>query len=198
MAIKFYDIISSFLPQGKAWELQSNTKKLLNGSSEEFNREYETSKDFYNNFNIIQSDKLAYNHGIDYLIKTEIFTNAEIQRIIVEYLNKDYEYNTIIEDFASFIGESISFVSLPTSLEFGEMNVGDEFGDPSLNRYMEILIKFSETISCQNYKKIEWLALFLKPPYVNVIFENKPLNSITPFTLGYAQFGDELGELQSC
>ncbi len=198
MALKFSNIIKSFLPTGKAWELKENTSKLIDGTSEEFERAYNTSKEFYDNFNIIQSDKLADKHGPDYLIQSGLFSNREIQRIVVEYLNKDYDYKTIIDDFATFIGESVSFVNLPISMEFGELQFGDEFGDPTLSRYMEILIQFSDTISCANYKKLEWLALFLKPPYVNVIFENKPINSITPFTVGYSQFGDELGELSAC
>ncbi len=198
MALKFAGLIKSFLPKGKAWELKDNSSKLIDGMGGEFERSYNTATAFYNDFNIIQSENLADRHGQDCLIKTELFTKRELQRIIVEYLNKDYDYKSIIIDFGSFINETVSFITLPTAMEFGELQFGDELGDPTLSRNMELLIKFSDTISCANYKKLEWLALYLKPPYVNVIFENKPINSITPFTFGYSQFGDELGELSAC
>jgi len=68
MDLKFVTLLKSFFPKGKIWEFQTNVNYLINGLSVEYGRAYNASKEFYNNFNIINSEVLASPHGKDYLI----------------------------------------------------------------------------------------------------------------------------------
>lgn len=198
MDLKFVSLIKSFFPTGKIWEFQKNINDLIDGISIEFGRLYDQATGFYNNFNIIKSEALAGLHGADYLIISGLYTNREIQRIIVEYLNKDFNFREIIEDFANFANIPITW-SLPPALEFGVFQFGDEFGAASIpvaNLYVTIGI--NGEITCQEWNKIAWLVYYLKPPYINVEITEPPINSITPFTFGFSQFGDDFGELDQC
>ena len=198
MDLKFVQLLKSFFPKGKIWEFQTNFNNLINGISIEFSRIYEDATNFYNNFNIINSTALAGLHARDYLIIDNLYTNREAQRIIVQYLNKDLTFKEIIQDFADFIGINIIW-SLPQPLEFGVFQFGDEFGSTQSqigNLYLTIGI--DGIITCQEWNKINWLVNYLKPPYINVQVSDAPINSITPFTFGYSQFGDDFGELDQC
>lgn len=198
MDLKFVSILKSFFPVGKIWEFQENLNNLINGISVEFGRIYDEATIFYRDFNIIRSENLADLHGSDYLIIEGLYTNIEIQRIIVEYLNKDFGFREIIEDFADFTNIPIMW-SLPPSLEFGDFQFGDEFGQsiiPVANLY--ITIGTDGEVSCQEWNKIAWLVYYLKPPYINVEITDPPINSILPFTFGLSQFGDDFGELDQC
>lgn len=198
MDLKFTSIIKSFFPKGKIWQFQTNFNYLINGLSDEFGRIYNKSKAFYNNFNIINSQVFASEHGKDYLIINGLYTNAEIQRIIVQYLNKDFGFKEIIEDFANFIGTPIQW-GLITPLEFGVFQFGDEFGSQeSQIANLFLTIGLNGDTTCQEYNKITWLVNYLKPPYISVTFSDTPITSITPFTFGYSQFGDEFGKLAAC
>lgn len=197
MDLKFVTLLKSFFPKGKIWEFQTNVNYLINGLSVEYGRAYNTAKDFYNNFNIINSEVLASPHGKDYLIIDGLYNDFEIQRIIVKYLNKDLGFKEIIEDFAYFISVPIEWGS-PAPLEFGVFQFADEFG--TTDGVMELLltIGIDGVATCQEYNKITWLVGYLKPPYLSVTFSDPPITSITPLTFGYSQFGDDFGELESC
>jgi len=200
LALKFKNLLKSFLPKGRAWEEQPQIDKLLSGFSDEFGRQYDKDTKFYQDFNIIKSSNLAIEHSQDYLIVQGLYSNRELQRIIVEYLNKDYQYMEAIEDFANFIGVPIAFINFPLPLEFGRMQFGDEFGDPLAEPYTDLYIdlNFSGDITCRDYNKIQWLAKFLKPPYIRLTFTNPPNNAILPFEFGFNQFGDDFGNLIDC
>lgn len=197
MDLKFVAILKSFFPKGKIWEFQTNFIYLINGISVEFGRAYDAAKEFYNNFNIISSEALAGNHGEDYLIKAGLYTNRELQRIIVEYLNKDLRYREIIQDFADFIGVDITWGLIPP-LEFGVFQFGDEFGASEEVMELFLIIGIDGDITCQEYNKLTWLVNYLKPPYLSVTFSDQPVNAIIPLTFGYSQFGDDFGELVPC
>jgi len=196
MNTKFVSILQSFFPKGKAWEFQTNFGYLIDGTSEEFGRSYDTASQFYRDFDIVNSVNLASEHGSDYLIKPFLFTNSEIQRIIVEYLNKDMTFKQIIEDFAGFIGASVGW-DLPPYFEFGYSQFGDEFGAESAVGNLYVVLDIGN-VTCQQYQKIRWLVEYLKPPYINVELSDPPLTSIVPLTFGYSQFGDDFGEMAAC
>ena len=198
MDLKFVSTLKSFFPQGKIWDFQTNFNYLIDGISDEFGRSHKTATQFYNDFNIIKSESLASLHGVDYLIISGLYTNREIQRIIIEYLNKDYDFRDVIEDFANFIGVDILW-SLPEALEFGVFQFGDEFGSTeSQIGSLYLTIGIEGEVTCQNWNKINWLVQYLKPPYINVEVTDAPITSIIPFTFGLSQFGDDFGELNQC
>ncbi len=194
MDLRFHEILKSFLPKGKIWELQTNTDSMIAGTSVEFGRFYDTSTKFYNGYNIINSYELASEHGNDYLIKSGLFTGSEIQRIIVNYLNGDMGLKEIIEDFADFIDISVSW-GIPSFFEFGVSQFGDEFGGEVAPCNLYIIM---DAPTCSQYNKMKWLVEYLKPPYVNVELSDPPANAITPFTFGLSQFGDDFGEMSPC
>lgn len=197
MDLKFVKLIKSFFPKGKIWEFQQNFNYLIDGLSVEFGRAYDTAKEFYNNFNIIESELLASPHGRDYLIIEGLYSNREIQRIIVEYLNKDFGFKDIIEDFANFIGVPIEWGS-PAPLEFGVFQFADEFGVTDNTMELLLTIGLSGDTTCQEYNKMKWLVEYLKPPYLSVIFSDAPVSAIIPITFGVSQFSDDFGELVPC
>lgn len=197
MDLKFVTLLKSFFPKGKIWEFQTNVNYLIDGLSVEYGRAYNASKEFYNNFNIINSEVLASPHGRDYLIIDGLYNDFEIQRIIVEYLNKDFGYQEIIEDFADFIDVPIEWGITPP-LEFGVFQFGDEFGASEEAMELFLIIGLEGDATCQEYNKMKWLVEYLKPPYLSVTFSNPPSESILPITFGYSQFGDDFGELVSC
>ena len=190
---KFSELLKRLLPDGRAWDFQENFNDLIDGISDEFGRSHEQSTNFYNEFNIIDSSMLAFEHSLDYLITDKLYLNVERQRIIVEYLNKDYEFKDAIEDFANFINSPIEYLVFPTSIEFGVFEFGDEFGDPDAIGVMELLIQFDDNVNCEEYNKIKWLSEYLKPPYLKIIYSNPPVESTTPFEFNNIQFGDEFG-----
>lgn len=199
MALKFSIIIKSFFPKGKIWEFQKNFDNLIDGISKEFSRIYNSATAFYNSFNIIQSELLAGQHSRDHLIIEGLYTNRELQRIITLYLNKDFRFREVIEDFANFIGVNILW-SLPQPLEFGVFQFGDEFGDATSSEIANLFLTIGvdEDISCRDWNKLNWLVNYLKPPYISIEISDSPINSITPFTFGLSQFGDDFGELDQC
>ncbi len=193
MALKFKRILKGFLPVGKFWESQSEIDKIFDAESKEFKRHYDLSTKFYNDHNIVQSYELADIHAKDYLIVDGLYSKQELQRIIVEYLNKDLGFKEIILDFANFINVGIEFKAIPTSLEFGVFEFGDEFGDINSNGIMELLIEFDNDVTCLEYNKVVWLINYLKPPYLVILFSNEPVESVTNFEFGNIEFGDEFG-----
>ena len=168
MDVKFVKVLKEFFPKGLIWKFQTNFTYLIDGISIEFGRAYDSAKEFYNNFNIITSYILAVEHSKDYLITQDIFSNSELQRIIVEYLNKDLSFNEIILDFANFVGSSISFGALPESFIVGSNTAGNALGDAAYtNTRMVLYVVFSsiETPEDQeNILKIKELIAYLKPP----------------------------------
>lgn len=202
MGVAFEKIIKSLLPKGKIWETQQNLNSLIQGTAREPKRIYDKATNFYNEFNIINSFKYAPEHSQDYLIIQNLYTSPELQRIIVEYLNKDYEFREAIEDFADFIGVDLVWKKMPLPLEFGVWQFGDEFGDPNASETCELLLEFDITvtgnITCQQYNKILWLVNYLKPPYLKITFENPPSQSTIDFEFGYSQFGDSFGDYTPC
>jgi hypothetical protein len=205
MAVKkFVELFERLLPEGRAWEIQDNTRNLLNGISEEFGRSHDKATKFYRDFNLLNSSNLAFEHSQDYLITKSLYTNRERQKIIVDYIEGDeFEFKKAIEDFATFIGTPINYLPLPLPIEFGTFQFGDEFGDPNALGYMELLIEIelqSET-DCLSWNKIRWLVEYLKPPYLKVYYSNKPVSALTPFEFGNIEFGDSAefgGELIPC
>ncbi len=198
MDLKFTQLLTRFFPTGKIWEFQANLFSLFEGVSIEFSRVYELGNNFHREFNLVESETYASEHSEDYLIRQGIYTNLELQRIVVNYMNKDIEFKAAIEDFAAFINVPITWLNLPAAFEFGVFQFGDEFGDPTVSPNMELLIEFDSGVTCQEYRKVRWLVEFLKPPYLKVTFSNEPVLSIQPFEFGVSQFGDAFGESIPC
>ena len=163
-------------------------------------RVYNKIKTFYDNFNILNSSTYAVEHSTDYLIAQGLYNSVQLQHIIVEYLNKGYEFIEALEDFASFINIPIVFLNLPTPLEFGELQFGDEFGDVTAESTMNLFIEFDQIadLTCDDYNRVRWLAEYLKPPYINIIYTNQPTNVIEYFEFGSSQLGDEFGGIGTC
>lgn len=199
MDLKFVEVLKRFFPTGKVWEFQDNFNYLLGGLSLEFSRVYEKGKAFYSDFNIVGSETLATEHSGDYLIRQGLYSNLELQRIIVNYMNKDIEFRAAVQDFADFLGVPITWGNIPTPIQFGEtFEFPSEFGDGDFSEVMELLIEFGDGATCEGYRKIRWLVLFLKPPYLRVTFSSEPIVSIEPIEFGEFQFGGEFGELIPC
>lgn len=174
MDIRFVEVLKRFFPKGKFWDFQEKFLYLIDGISVEFGRAYESAKTFYDNFNIISSSNLAVEHSQDYLIIQDLFTDDELQRIIVEYLNKDLKFAQIIEDFATYVGMILTFGSLPSSFIVGRNTAGNPLGDIDFtNTNMVLYVEFNsiETPEDQeNIIKIKWLIDYLKPPYIEVVY----------------------------
>jgi len=198
MDLKFINIMKSFFPKGRIWEFQKNFSDLIDGMSVEFGRSYDNTKAFYEDFNILDTSNLAVEHSKDYLIKQGLYTNNELQRIIVEYLNKDFNFKDIIEDFAIFIGSPITWEKAAPAIEFGIFEFGQEFGDADVSQTMQLVIKFPDDVTCSQYQKIVYLVGFLQPPYLEIFFTSPPAQTLIPFEFGVSVFGDEFGGITSC
>lgn len=176
MDIRFVEIIKSFFPKGKIWEFQQNFIYLINGMSVEFGRMYDTAKALYQNINIITSTVYATTHSKDYLIEQNLFTDTELQRIIVEYLNKGLGFKATISDFATFINMTLSFGAVPDSFIVGSNTAGNALGDAGFTNTNMILYVVFSTIETpedqENIIKIKWLIEYIKPPYIEVIYND--------------------------
>ena len=196
MDLKFVTLIKSFFPQGNIWEFQSNFLSLINGISVEFGRVYDKATTFYNEFNLINSYSLAIDYSKDYLVKQGLFTNVELQRIIVQYLNKDYVLQSIIEDFATFIGCDLEFSGVPNPFVVGRSTIGNYLGDPLINNTRCILyIKFNDIYDVDNIRKMKELISYIKPPYLRVIYNTTSDITDTPFIVGRNTTGNPLGQI---
>lgn len=198
MDLKFVTLLKSFFPKGKIWEFQTNFNYLIDGLSVEYGRAYNSAKEFYENFNIIESESLAKEHSLDYLIVQGLYTKLELQRIIVEYLNQDLGLKEIIEDFANFTNVSISWENPHAPFIFDSSKFGDKFGDKDNPGIMELLIKFGSSVTCKEYNKIYWLMEYLKPPYLDVQYTNKPLQANDKFIFDSSKFGDKFVNQVAC
>lgn len=196
MDLKFSTLLNSFFPKGKFWERQEEIKKVVNGTSDEFSRIYTKSKEFYNNFNIIETDVLASVHAQDYLISKNVYTSRELQRIIVNYLNKDNKLKEVIVDFANFIGTPIEFGSIPYPFMVGRSTTGNPLGDPNYtNPRMVIYVKFLDVNDVNNIRKVKDLVAYLKPPYLEVIYNTTNDVENIPFIVGRNTAGNPLGQI---
>lgn len=196
MDLKFSTLLNNFFPKGKFWEMQENITKVIDGTSDEFNRIYQKSKTFYQDFNIIESFELADKHAEDYLISKNIYTNAELQRIIVDYLNKDETLKEVIMDFANFINTPIEFGAITNPFMAGRSTAGNALGDPLYNNARMILyIKFLDINDVNNIRKIKDLVAYLKPPYLNVIYNTTNDVQNIPFITGRNTTGNPLGQI---
>ncbi len=201
MGLKFITLLKSFFPKGQIWVFQTNFNYLIDGISREFERAYNSAKEFYANFNIIESASLAPFHAKDYLIDGTIYTNLELQRIIVEYINKDLSFKQIIEDFANFINSPLFFALNGTPVQFGDFEFADTFGDETEGSEFEIMklvVVLDEDIICSEFKKINFLINYLKPPYLLISYINKPAFSENYIEFGRSEFPSEFGEVIQC
>lgn len=198
MVLKFVNILTDFFPKGKAWdENQENITKLKEGLSDEFGRIYDNINSFYENFNIINKFELAKFHGRDYDLDVILLDNTELQHIIVNYIYGNYTLEELIEDFASFIGASITIIKPSPLIEFA-FEFPAEFGDENVGPNMQLFIEFAEGSTCIEFRKIKYIVNFFKPPYLQVDFTNPPASGVKPFTLGDSQFGEGFGEEVPC
>lgn len=201
MGLKFITILESFFPKGQIWIFQTYFNYLIDGISKEFERAYNSAKEFYANFNIIESEELADIHAKDYLIDGELYSKSELQRIIVEYINKDLSFSEIIEDFANFIGFPIEWGVFGLPAQFGDFEFAETFGDltnPEEFQVMNLIIILDETIECLNFRKINFLVNYLKPPYLYISYINKPVASLDYIEFGRSTFPSEFGIVESC
>ena len=151
---------------------------------------------FYNEFNLIESSSLAVDHSKDYLIKQGLFTNVELQRIIVQYLNQDYGLQSIIEDFATFIGCDLEFSGVPNPFIVGRSTIGNYLGDPLINNTRCILyVKFNDINDVGNITKMKELISYIKPPYLRVIYNTTSDVTNIPFIIGRNTTGNPLGQI---
>lgn len=196
MDLKFINILTNFLPKGKFWEDQPYVKKIIAGISNEYLMVYEKAKYFYTTFNIIKSQELATVHSQDYLITQGLYTKAELQRIIVKYLNKDYDLKFIIEDFADFIGTGIEFESVASPFIVGRNTIGNSLGDPTYNNTrMMLYVKFLNVNDIINIRKVKDLIKYLKPPYLQVIYNTTNDVNNNLFITGSNTTGNPLGQI---
>lgn len=200
MELRFEELIKRNLPTGKAWEYQDNFNHLIGGSAVEFGRLYEDVKAFHTQFNIVESYRLATNHGEDYLLDTELFTRRELQRIIVKYIHQNYSLEKMIRDFGNFIGVPIDFDRPPPPFEFGVSRFGEEFGDPEAKRSSSIYLEIhlGAEVTCLQYRKLVWLINYFKPPYLYVMISNKPDDAIRFFQFGVSTFNQGFGDIIPC
>jgi len=196
MELKFFRILNSFLPKGKFWEAQNNIKKINEGISDEFGSLYSAAKSFYQDFNIIQSSILADKHAEDYLISKNTYAKQELQRIIVNYLNKDNDLKQVIEDFANFIGTPIEFGGIPNPFMTGRSTTGNALGDPVYNNSRMILyVRFLNVDDVNNIRKVKNLVSYLKPPYLQVVYNTTNDVENIPFIVGRNTTGNPLGQI---
>ena len=194
MELKFVDIIKRFFPKGQIWIFQTYFNYLIDGISVEFSRLYDKAKQSYDDINIIDSSVLAVEHSKDYLLTQGLYTRAEIQRIIVEYLNKDFDIKEVIEDFANFIGTNIEFGTVVNPFMIGRSTIGNRLGDPLINNTRAILyIKFLDVDDVSNIAKVKDLVAYLNPPYLQVVYNDTNTNINTPFIIGRNTTGNPLG-----
>lgn len=200
MALKFEELLTRHFPKGKIWSYPSpNLTAIKKGLAIEFNRIYEAITDFYNDFNILNSSNLAKLHAKDYFLDETIFTNDELQHIIVEYIYGSYTLKDLVIDFANFIGEPLEYIDTEPDIGFGVFEFGNEitgqFGDYRELGLMVIKLSLPLDISCDNYAKIKYIVDFFKPPYLRVLFENEPYCPINPedFIFNTSLFGDRFG-----
>lgn len=198
MVLKFVELFDNLFPKGKAWdENQENITKLKAGLSDEFGRVYDDITTFYKNFNIIKKFELSKIHGKDYLLDIDKFSNSEIQHIIVEYIYGNYTMNELIDDFATFIGANITFLTPSPPITF-TYEFPAEFGDVTVGTNMQVFVEFADGTSCENYGKIVYLVNFFKPPYLLVGFSNKPIGGSKLFEMGTSKFGEGFGTQVVC
>lgn len=196
MDLKFINILTNFLPKGKFWEDQPYVNKIIAGVSNEYSIVYEKAKYFYTTFNIIKSQELATVHSQDYLITQGLYNKAELQRIIVKYLNKDYDLKFIIEDFADFIGTGIEFGSVASPFIVGRNTIGNSLGDPTYNNTrMMLYVKFLNGNDVVNIRKVKDLIKYLKPPYLQVIYNTTNDVNNNLFITGSNTTGNPLGQI---
>lgn len=194
MAVKFESILKSFFPKGIIWDFQDNFKKLIEGISIEFNRAYLSSKAFYDDFNIIESENLASVHALDYLLNMNLYSKVENQHIIVEYLNKDLSFEEILNDWADFIGIVIEFGQVFQPFIIGRSTTGNALGDPLFNNHRMVLyIRFISGFDEQDISKYKWLLEYLKPPYLQLVYSQVGAVENTPFYVGRNTTGNPLG-----
>lgn len=194
MDLRFINLIKSFFPKGVIWDFQKGFNDLIEGFAVEFGRSYDTILKFFNDFNIVNSTNLAVTHSKDYLITLGLFTPAELQEIIVNYLNKDLDIKEVIEDFATFIGANIEFGIVVAPFMAGRSTTGNRLGDPAINNTrMLLFIKFLDVDDVANIAKIKNLVDFLKPPYINIVYNDTNTNINTPFIAGRNTTGNPLG-----
>lgn len=199
MAVKkFVELFTRLLPKGRAWDLQTNNKNLLDGISVEFGRSHDKATQFYKDFNLLRSANLAFEHSQDYLITEKLYNNLERQKIIVDYIEGDlYSFKEAIEDFAIFINVDIEWTLLEEPFIFGSSKFGDKFGYINAN-IMQLFIKFVGSPTCEEYNKIRWLVEYLKPPYLEVTYTDKPLIAFEKFIFGTSEFGDQFANIIPC
>ena len=196
MDLKFTKLLDNFFPKGKFWEMQSNVLKITKGVSDEFNRIYIQAKTFYEDFNIIKSFVLADKHAEDYLILKNLYTKRELQRIIVKYLNQGGKLKEIVIDFAAFINTPIQFGIGKTPFIIGRNTTGNMLGDPSaVSQKMVLYIEFLDINDVINIKKVKDLVSYLKPPYLQVIYNTTNDIQNIPFVVGRNNTGNPLGQI---
>jgi len=199
MVIKFVDLFTRLFPKGKAWdENQINITYLKNGLSDEFGRIYDKITAFYQNFNLLNSYELSNFHALDYLLNVNIFNKRELQHIIVEYIYGNYEFRDLIEDFANFIGINLTYLKPTPAFKFGRSKFGDKFGIDGVEPNMQIFIEFDVDATCDHYRKIVYLVMFFKPPYLQVDFSAQPLSSYDVFKFGKSKFGTQFKTIVPC
>tara|TARA_B110000858_G_C17721529_1_gene435482 strand:+ start:238 stop:846 length:609 start_codon:yes stop_codon:yes gene_type:complete len=199
LVLKFVKVLTDLLPKGKAWEeSDGNLQKLKHGISDELGRVHTQITRFYNDFNILNSSKLANTHALDYGLISNRFTDDEMQHIIVEYVHGDYTLQAIIQDFSSFIGATVVFSTPAPSPVFGKMVFPFEFSTVSEDMLFWLRYEFGAQTTCLQYQKINYLANFFKPPHVKLTQDNTPIGGIQVFEFGSSQFGNSFGEIIEC
>ncbi|MDA0778784.1 MAG: hypothetical protein O3C19_06960 [Bacteroidetes bacterium] len=180
MVLKFTKLLTDLFPKGKAWdENQDNIAKLKNGMSDEFGRIHTEANVFYKDFDLLNNDSLALTHGKDYRLDIELLNNREVQHIITEYIYSDIEFKDLIEDFAIFIGATITLIKPAPPIEFTFV-FPVEFGDPTVEPNMQIFISVDASTTCEQYKKIVYITNFFKPPHIQVDFSSGAASGVTP------------------
>lgn len=197
MDVRFYNVISRFFPKGKAWELTGNFDNLVKGLSVEFGRAYNQIKTINSQIEITKSSALAIEHGRDYIIDTELFDADEIQRIIVNYINKEVEFKDVISDFADYIGYPVVWFSDIDEIEF-TFEFTAVFGDESTALPMILKVEFDPNIQCKQYNQLIFLIEYLKPPYIQIEYIGVPNLGLTPFEIGLSEVGSPLGDTNPC
>lgn len=197
MGLKFQSVIKSFYPKGKIWVFQDNFDKFIQGMAVEFQRANDDIKEFYDDFNIINSTNFAVEHSNDYLITQGLYSDDELQRIIVKYINGDMTFKEIITDFANYIDVEIEFIKAQSSIKFAS-SFAMTFGDPDIVENMQLQIDLIDNVTCTKYKKMVDIVDYFKPPYIDVFFTGKPSEGVTAFQLGTWQFGSGFGDISSC
>ena len=112
----------------------------------------------------------------------------------MEYLNKPYDIISAINDFAIFIGADITLAASSQQFLAGYSTAGNVLGE-FRNPNMILSIIFNDIYDVENIKKIKALVEYLKPPYLDAVYNTTSDVEVVLFRAGSSTTGNTLGQI---